>query len=85
MITTTGHIKLVDRQLERLGLDTNWHPYSGISTEAVQSDVFLIRIFNDYASGIYHAESVAETLSGHESLSIEEFWDVIYDHETIED
>jgi hypothetical protein len=76
MISTTSHIKALDQQLIRLGLDDE------IFVGSVQSDVFLARIYDDHDSGIYPAEAVMEVLKECNDLSSEDLWALIASHET---
>jgi hypothetical protein len=72
MFVTTGFIDAIDRHLDRLGLSAD--PYSGVSTSGVQDDLSQVKIFDDYDSGIYSAEAVADYLKGAEALTLEQFW-----------
>lgn len=82
--TAAVFMKAIDEQLARLGLSTDEHPHSGIMSEAV-SDLYLVKLYDDYFSGIYIAAHVADLLEAQESLDFEGFWDLIAPYEVYDE
>jgi hypothetical protein len=54
--------KLIERELDRLGVSTSQDPYSGLSVAEVEENLALVNVFDDHASGNYHAQQLLDFL-----------------------
>jgi hypothetical protein len=83
MISMSNEIKRIHKELNRLGIDTDFDPYSGIMAESVE-DPSLVKIYDDYVSAIYTAGDVADLLEECEELDLDDFWSAIAPFEEFE-
>ena len=70
-------------QLDRLGVSTNVHPFSGLTCDYhplpvdEQTDVIVVKIYDDHASGLYDAQKVWNFLNTIEYASFDHIWDLL--------
>jgi hypothetical protein len=64
-------------EFQRLGVSTDENPYSGLMAEVPNTETYLVKVYDDYASGIYQAEPLLKHLKALSETTFEDIWQEI--------
>jgi hypothetical protein len=63
IFTEIDYAQQINDRFYDLGVSTDSNAYSGLTAENVEDSEAVVKIFDDYESGLYYADQVIEKLS----------------------